>query len=878
MFLFEHQAFAFQIAFSSMQEWDWPAYCTSFLASALLLSATAVSLPGTDAIAAASMATNDISAQSGTDMASPTAEATLTVNSVDLRGDPLSGMWAIIRDGGKIIKTGFTPLTFTGMSGTDYMLHATVSNYDGMEFNRWQDNGSTERARALTLVSDSSLTAVYDVGDTLRGFTPLTYAGDGDRPELTVNAVASGNDLRMWTLIDPQPGESEATYMVYVHNYLDLTFDRWEDGSTAKTRTLTVTEDTVITAHYKQVSDNPEGQVTDGNGAMYFIRTTYEVGRASTEVYRANPDGSNEVRLTINGYIERGISFSPDGKVIVFSSTDENKDLSGRQSLYVMDSDGTDVRRLTASAFASDTEPAWSPDGTKIAFSRALSMQDKIMTKIHVLDMSSGRTTELTGSGLSDTSPRWSPDGGKIVFSAREHSWPGSHIYIMNSDGTDLTRISADPTDKEYLHFASEISPDGKQVAYATPLGIRVANSDGSQSRLLEETANTSGLTWTPDSTSIVFSKYDRYGSDSFDLFIVDARGSEPKPLIVTSYANESTPRFKPTNADVVIDLQALDEITRAAEEAASLIASTNITFVDPSPAEIGLRKVVFVRDDIDPEIWVINTDGSGRQKLTDNLFSDYDPAWSPNGEKIAFASNRDTGSRAFQLYAMNGDGSDVRRLTSDDSYSDMEPAWSPDGSTLAFSRSPESESGSPAGLYLVSADGTGLKMLVETGGAPAHPSWSPDGTRIAFTAYVTHVDYAGYEIFVIDADGSNAHQLTSGSRAPVSNTAPSWSPDGTMIAFESYEGISVMDSDGNNPRVIGGSVSAANPSWSPDGSKIIFSDVRNFSTGLFDYGLFIMNPDGTGLQTFINAGDPLEQESDAHIGPIAEGVSVGTV
>lgn len=175
----------------------------------------------------------------------------LTVQTVDLDNEPLSGMWTVIRStDGTILETGFSPLTFTGTSGTDYKV--SVANYDGKVFH-WEDD-SINSSRTIMLSEDATITATYDTGDTLRGFTLLTYTGTADQPDLTVTAVSldEGETLHMWTLIDPQSSDkSETTYKVYASNYETLIFDHWEDGSTDRVRTLTTEENMTITAYYQ---------------------------------------------------------------------------------------------------------------------------------------------------------------------------------------------------------------------------------------------------------------------------------------------------------------------------------------------------------------------------------------------------------------------------------------------------------------------------------------------------------------------------------------------------------------------------------------------------------------------------------------------------
>lgn len=186
----------------------------------------------------------------------------LTVEAEDTDGNPITGVWTVIRpaeeDDNSILKLGFSPLTFVGETGKSYRI--TVADYDGRTFQSWED-GSTERTRTVELTDeDMTITATHDNGDSLKGFTPLTYSSDdGVHHSLTVEAVNVGDEseaLTVYTIIDPQSSnESSTTYRVYMHNYLDKIFRHWEDGSQDNVRTITIEEDTTITAHYRVDDD-----------------------------------------------------------------------------------------------------------------------------------------------------------------------------------------------------------------------------------------------------------------------------------------------------------------------------------------------------------------------------------------------------------------------------------------------------------------------------------------------------------------------------------------------------------------------------------------------------------------------------------------------
>jgi Tol biopolymer transport system component len=139
-----------------------------------------------------------------------------------------------------------------------------------------------------------------------------------------------------------------------------------------------------------------------------------------------------------------------------------------------------------------------------------------------------------------------------------------------------------------------------------------------------------------------------------------------------------------------------------------------------------GVRSTGFV-----DEIYAMNPYGTRLERLTHNSAYDYDPAWSPNGKRIAFSSNRRLaeGSAATEVYVMNADGSGVRRVTATPGY-DENPDWSPDGTRIAFTND-------FLNIYTVNANGTGLQNLTRLSATTEEhsrePCWSPDGTMIAF-------------------------------------------------------------------------------------------------------------------------------------------------
>jgi len=246
-------------------------------------------------------------------------------------------------------------------------------------------------------------------------------------------------------------------------------------------------------------------------------------------------------------------------------------------------------------------------------------------------------------------------------------------------------------------------------------------------------------------------------------------------------------------------------------------------------------------------EIYVMNADGTGQTRLTENSVYDQEPAWSPDGKRIVFWSYRDGNN---EIYVMNADGSAPTRLTNHRG-TDGAPAWSPDGQRIAFNalRTENWE------IYVMGADGSDPTNVTNSPGDDFYPDWSPDGERIVFG---TGRD-GNMEIYVMRADGSEPVNLTD---HPAQDDAPAWSPDGQKIAFATNRDgnleIYVMDADGtsltnltNNP------ADDSYPTWSRDGKRIAFESKRD---GMYE--IYIMNADGSG-QTNLTDNHAFDQFPD---------------
>ena len=233
---------------------------------------------------------------------------------------------------------------------------------------------------------------------------------------------------------------------------------------------------------------------------------------------------------------------------------------------------------------------------------------------------------------------------------------------------------------------------------------------------------------------------------------------------------------------------------------------------------------------DGDFDIYVMNADGSQVSQVTNNTEGDVDPIWSPDGKRIAFSSDRVSGS-CCEVFIMNVDGTGVTQLTHGGGFGG---AWSPDGKQIAFI-GPNGE------LFVINVDGTGVTHLTE--GRPT--AWSPDGRQIAF---ISNRD-GDNDIYVMNADGTGVIQLTNDPASDEGDHA-GWSPDGQRIVFSSARDggqlhIFAMNADGSGvTQLTSGSFVDDDPVWSPDGKQIAFHSTRDGG----DEDIFVMNADGTGV------------------------------
>ncbi len=523
------------------------------------------------------------------------------------------------------------------------------------------------------------------------------------------------------------------------------------------------------------VAVSPDGQTLaiDLQGSIWTLPATGGPAKRITDLF-------NDARQP---------AWSPDWKTIAFFGYRD-----GGYDLWAIAPDGSNQRKLTWGAF-DDREPVYSHDGTRIAFSSDRGDPLGSDYNIWVLDLRSGALRQMTKDPGEDTMPTWSPDDREIAFaSTRENTRSIWAVALLDGAERRLTegKIRAD---------APSWGPGGDLVYYASGNG---------QSRLElagkpltgEENAFAFRVSWISPTEFV-------YVSDGKIRRRSIAAPEGPKTVAFTATLQVTHPEYVHFKRD----------FTSTAPRAAKGIVRPVIS---PDATKIAFAAL--------GDIYVMPV-GGAPTNLTKDRFLDTEPAWAPDGRKLAYSS--DKGGHLLQLWIRDLQTGEDRQLTHL-STQPMGASWSPDGTRIAFLE--VDGMWRRAAVSVVNVATGKVTRIHDSLFGPGMPTWSPDGRRVAVAMvapYSTRFREGTNQVLTMSSDGGGDRWFAPQPNLSIDSRGgcgPEWSPDGTKMAMI-YEGVlaivpvSPAGEPLGPPRHIT-TEQAHSPSWAADSKRILYQSM----------------------------------------------------
>jgi Tol biopolymer transport system component/tRNA A-37 threonylcarbamoyl transferase component Bud32 len=488
--------------------------------------------------------------------------------------------------------------------------------------------------------------------------------------------------------------------------------------------------------------------------------------------------------------------------------------------------------KLTQITFAEGVEqfPAWSPDGTQLAYTAEVGGVRQIFVK----RLAGGEERRATTGGFDGIQPAWSPDGRTILFvrsrEAGRRLEPGD--VFGQYDGGDIWSIELGSGRQIRLlenAFNPSYSPDGKRIAvdasWAGPRRIWVVGSGGSNPQQITSDVSEAVAhvrpRWSPDGTKIAFQNIER---TKFDVRVADV-ATHQLVWVTNDLFRDLNPAWSPGGKWIYFTSDRTGGLNiwgmPVKPDGGPAGLPQQLTTGAGQDVEIAVAKdgkrLAFAILRQNADLWKLPVSprtgaaAGAPQEILATTREDSRGAWSPDGRRIAFNSDR-AGDMNLWIYD-SSDGA-PRQLTKGPG-GDYQPEWSPDGKRLVFF----SARAGNADIWQAEADTGSLKPLTRGASIDINPFFSPDGTHIAYQS-----DQSGrLEVWIMNADGSGAHQLT---RLGVTGHFLRWMPDGKSVLFRCPCGGAPKTLraplSAEDPQPVGEIAGGSHMSLSPDASRIM--------------------------------------------------------
>lgn len=421
----------------------------------------------------------------------------------------------------------------------------------------------------------------------------------------------------------------------------------------------------------------------DGTKIVY--NTSFPTETSSSEIVIYSFETGERTNISNNPAFDANPSFSPDGQQVIF-----NSDRDGNAEIYLMNVDGTGVRRLTNDP-AKEAFQAFSPDGTQIVFNSNRDNEKVGIFMLNVNDSSPPVKLSDTRFNAEIRPGCWSRDGTRIVYMSdadgeKYNTYamavePVKPNVVLGSESGDI-RAAVPSPDGETFVVAAKVAEGGE---------LRLVDVKSRNSKTLTTSENYDlAPVWSPDGTAIAFAM--KSGGNT-EIFTINADGTGLQNLTQHG-SRDGSPAWSSDSTKIIFSSD-----RNARSEGANLL--------------------------------LMNRDGSNTRRLTEGTGYEMTPSWSLDGSWIAFACDRTDGSsQALDIAVVDGNGEGERIVTSR-RFHDSNPNFSPDGRRIVFS----SQSDGNFEIYLVNLDGSGLVRLTRNAGDDMMPVFSGDGKKIYFVS-----------------------------------------------------------------------------------------------------------------------------------------------
>jgi Tol biopolymer transport system component len=500
-------------------------------------------------------------------------------------------------------------------------------------------------------------------------------------------------------------------------------------------------------------------------------------------------------QITDNPGVETSPTLSPDGKTVVYVS-----DASGNLDLYSLRVGGRNPVRLTADSPANDWQPAVSPDGERIAF-----RSEREGGGIFVMEATGESVRRVSDAGYH---PSWSPDGRELVVAGGTFVFPTdrggvTHGLEAINVSTGTRRVVAKNDDA----LQPSWSPHGTRIAY---WGLRGASgqrdlwtiaADGSEAArggttVTDDAPLDWSPTWSPDGRYLYFSSTRGGTMNLWRVPIDEGSGrvlGPPEPMTTPSIYSGGLAFSRDGSRMAFASLDYRSTLFKIALDLSS--GSVTGTPVPVLKSRRPIRDhevspdgewVAFLETGGQEDLFVARTDGKEYRRLTDDVARDRGPAWSPDGRRIAFYSDR---SGVYQLWSIRPDGSGLEQIA--DAPGSNFPVWSPDGARIAVSGVTAN------GFFIVDSAGkaakpAGTEPAIDTGDRFWPFTWSRDGASIAGTALRPSGTIAS---LVVYSPASRKFSIVPGN-VDTNWLVPAWLPDSRRLLIRDDRGISIVRVD----------------------------------------------------------------------------------